>query len=48
MLSQLVKPKPTSLNPTDFLHINPHSMVFTHIEEIEVVIIINWYSRSFS
>ena len=29
--------KPTSLNPMDFLQMNPRSMVFTHIEEIEVL-----------
>ena len=38
--------KPTSINPIDFLQMNPHSMVFTHIEEIEVVTIINSLNNS--
>ena len=38
--------KPTSLNPIDFLQMNPHSMVFTHIEEIELVTIINSLNNS--
>ena len=38
--------KPTRLNPIDFLQTNPHSMVFTHIEETKVVTLINSLNNS--
>ena len=34
------------LNPIDFLQPNPHSMVFTHIEEREVATLINSFKYS--
>ena len=37
---------PASLNPINFLQPNPHSMVFTHIEEIEVATLINSLNNS--
>ena len=36
----------TCLNPIDFIQLNPHSMVFTHIEHREVVSIINSLNNS--
>ena len=37
---------PASLNPINFLQPNPHSLVFTHIEEIEVATLINSLNNS--
>ena len=45
-LSLLDKLAPASLNPIDFLKPNPHSMVFTHIEEREVATLINSLNNS--
>ena len=38
--------KPTRLNPIDILQMNPHSMVFTHIEKKEIVTIINSHNNN--
>ena len=44
--SLAAKLAPASLNPIDFLKPNPHSMVFTHMEEREVVTLINSLNNS--
>ena len=35
-----------TLNPLKFIQNNPHSMVMSHIEEVEIVHIINFLNNS--